>query len=120
MYTWHVIHRFKSYKAAEMVCIKLRQISKGGALFSVQEKEISEHDLKRGVGKFAVCFEYNKQPSFLLIEKMSDACNAALQLALANELAKHDSQNPLLSTWHINPSNIGEYSKYDFTSYYTE
>ncbi len=111
---WQTIHRFPQKQSADVVCEKLKQIIRG-ANVSVQLKEISDEEKRRGVGRWAICFECKKSTDYIIIKRMSDACSAALQLALADELAKLNPNHHLLTTWHLDQNNRTNYHKYDFS-----
>ncbi len=113
-----VSHRFPTAEIANKVCAKLKQIVKGAECsVSLEMDDMTESDIKRGVGKWAIVFEFfhRKIPLYPSIEMMSTAVNAALTLALADELAEANPNNPLLQIWHINKENRPAIGKYDFS-----
>ena len=112
----HVVHRFPSRQVADMVLATLQTVVTGAHCSVSLEDDLSESDIKRGVGKWAIIFQL---PNDVLVvsttrERMSDAVNYALTLTLAEELNKVNPRNCLLTTWHLNPDNRHKVAKYDF------
>jgi hypothetical protein len=103
-----------------MVLATLKTVVIGAHCSVGLEDDLSENDIKRGVGKWAIIFEL---PNDVLVvsttrDRMSDAVNYALTLTLAEELNKVNPRNCLLATWHLNPANRPNVAKYDFTNSY--
>jgi hypothetical protein len=116
----HVVHRFPSRQVANLVLATLRTVVIGADCSVSLEDDLSESDIKRGVGKWAIIFELqdNYVNDYLTGMKMSNAVNYALTLALADELHKVNPSNCLLTTWHLKQENRPNTRKYDFTPHY--
>jgi len=116
----HVSTRFPSRAIADLVCAKLQEIVRGAKCYVSLEDNLSENDIKRGVGKWAIVFEVPKDTITCLISsRMYSAVDFALQLALADELQKSDPNNCLLQIWHLNQNNRPNCVKFDFTDSYS-
>lgn len=116
----HVVHRFPSRQVADMVLTTLKTVVIGAHCSVSLEDDLSESDVKRGVGKWAIIFELSSDVLVVSTtrERMSDAVNYALTLTLAEELNKVNPRNCLLTTWHLNPANRPNVAKYNFTNSY--
>lgn len=113
----HVVHRFLNKQAADTVLVKLKRIVRGADCSVSLEDDLSESDVKRGVGKWAIIFEMSDDTIVLYstTQRMSDAVNYALTLALADALYETNPKHCLLTTWHLNPDNRQNIATMDFS-----
>jgi hypothetical protein len=117
----HVVNRFPSRQVADMVLAKLKTVVIGAHCSVSLEDDLSESDVKRGVGKWAIIFEFTSDIVIVSTTRwlMSNAVDYALQLALAEELQKLKPTHCLLDVWHLNPNNQPNRAKYNFTDSYS-